>query len=567
MATGVGDLVSHLEADNSDFVAGMEEAADEVENVTLVIHEQRASWSALAQSALPAIGEITSATLGLIGTLATIRHQKEIIGGIGGAFAAAGATVGRHVGLIARAVGFLVPQWKAVTTAVAVAAIAWKAATSDVVPAIDKKAYALETVRGATSRLGAELERLGSVAASPIRGAASAMADWWNSTNLLKDAVNATTKFIASELANLGDSIGVLTDSTQEFLDIGATALYAYQTDATDAQAQAFYEEAQALRDLNVETRKAIAAAEARLEVTRAIGAIQDTAKDAAAAAAEVDRIRAITTLEGIEAQRAALQQLAREQTIAGKSGEAYLKQQAALFTALEQQAEAIRAGKVQPEGMKEAESALKALDAEIAKLTGTYEELAEARRRDGGATDAILGEIRQREELKKTIEAQKEAEKLAAKQLEDDTRRQNEAWENENEKIAALKDQLDLLTGAATKADIERRKAIEAGFTDAGAEEIAALTAELDAAQAKERQKSEKSMREQSFEFATKGSSAAFSALFKAENRGGSAEERTAKAAEKTAQEIGKTNDALGKLIVATEQNGLVGMEIGGDS
>ena len=128
---------------------------------------------------------------------------------------------------------------------------------------------------------------------------------------------------------------------------------------------------------------------------------------------------------------------------------------------------------------MKEAESALRALDAEIAKLTGTYEELAETRRRDGGATDAILGEIRQREELKKTIEAQKEAEKLAAKQLEDDTRRQNEAWENENEKIAALKDQLDLLTGAATKADIERRKAIEAGFTDAGAEEIAALTAD----------------------------------------------------------------------------------------
>ena len=34
-------------------------------------------------------------------------------------------------------------------------AIAWKAATSDVIPAIDKQAYATETVSGATSRLGA----------------------------------------------------------------------------------------------------------------------------------------------------------------------------------------------------------------------------------------------------------------------------------------------------------------------------------------------------------------------------------------------------------------------------
>jgi len=573
MSTGVGDLVSHLEADNTDFVEGMEEAAKEVDQVTVVVHEQRASWSALAASAVPAIGQVTASIAGLVGTLATIRHQRELIAGVTGAFSNLGTVTMRWIGPVAKVAGYLVPQWKAVTTAVSVGALAWKAASSDTVQSIARHVAATEVAQSATEKLGEAFDRLGNVAQRPFVLIATGAVETAKALNPVSAETVATAKAFASGFVSGGvdlftGAVSGLADELQRVADSGEAGLAWLHGDVKGYEATAeFIAQAEALRKLATESERALALQERRQESYRQLGAIQQGAQAAVESAAEIEKIHSITTLDALETQRAAYQQLAHEAVLSGKVTEDFLKRQAQLFGALAEQEAGIKSGKVMPEGQKEAEATLKSLNDEIARLTGSYDALADARMRDGGANEATLGEIRLKQELKKTIDSQKEAEKQARKELEEDTRRQIATWEKETDKIGALKDELDLLTGAATKADIERRKALEAGFTEAGADEIAALTEQLDAAQNKERLKSERSMRDQSFEFATKGSSAAFTTLFRAENRGGSAEERAAKAAEKTAQEMGKANANLGKLILATEKIGLDAMEIGGDA
>lgn len=566
MATGVGDLVSHLEADSSDFVAGMEESAREVDQVTVVIHEQRASWMSLASTAIPAIGEMTASIAGLVGTLATIRHQREIVSGVSSSIAALGATTMRFIGPIARVVGLVVPQWRLVTTAVAATALAVKVGSSDTVRSMAGQVAATEQVRGATDRMGDAFDRIEAVMARPFDlaiGAITGVIDEINPFPSLIDMAAATVSAGANAMASGLEWVATEAEATYDSFE-GLMLAVQNGEGLSLERAAAYRDEAQALREQARASEELTAKLEAQRIGFQQLGAIQQQAAASAQQQAEVSRIRSLTTIAALDEETRALQQAAGAAELNGTANEESRKRVAELFNAIESQRQAVLSGAVMPTGQREAEAALKSLDDEIARLTGSYEALAEARMREGGANEALLAEVRQRQELKRALDAQKEAEKEAAKQLEEETRRQNAAWERESETIAGLKDELALLTGAATKADLERRKALEAGFTEQGADEIAALTEQLEAARAKDRQKSERGVRDQSFQFASKGSSAALTTLFRAENRS-NADERAAKAAEKSAKELEKANEALGALISATEQNGFVGMEIGG--
>lgn len=544
--SGPGDLVTHLEADTTDWSSGMTEASKATEQVTLVVHEQRASWTALAHAAIPAIGQVTSAVAGLIGTLATIRHHKEMIAGIGSAFSSAGNAAWKFIGPISRIAGAVVPQLRAVSAAVSVSAFTYKALTRDIEESADVQVDEFGRATTAVGRLQQSFDELGDAVARPFQGAAEAAkravsesATLAATFGYVKGVAGGFVDFFAGALSGVASEINEATDSVAALSQVA-------NGNIEFGQADQWLAEGDALKQLAKDTEAAIAVQERRLEVSRQLSDIQRGAAEAAANAAQVEQIHNITTLEGIEAQRAALQKLAHDAIVAGANSEAFLKQQAALFSALEAQRSAIESGKVGTEGQKEAEKALQSLNEEIAKLSGAYDQLTEAKRRAAGVSEEVLNEIKARQDQKRAIEESQAAQKQAQKELEEDTRRQVQAWQQETDKIQSLKDELDVLTGAASRADIERRKALEAGFTQAGADEIASLTQQLEEARKKDEQKSGIRGDFKTLGAAVQGSREAYSAIAKNMSMGRDA--KLEKLAEKQLEETKKQTQALEK-------------------
>jgi hypothetical protein len=103
-----------------------------------------------------------------------------------------------------------------------------------------------------------------------------------------------------------------------------------------------------------------------------------------------------------------------------------------------------------------------------------------------GGENPAKIAQLRQelslQESLKKAADDKKKAEEDAKQAAE----KQRELQKQGQEQIAGLKDQMDLLSGAATKADIAMRQALREGLSRSQAEEIKVMTEEIEALEKK---------------------------------------------------------------------------------
>lgn len=560
-----GDLVTRLEADVGGWSAGMERAASDTQQVTYVIHEQRESWSSLAAAALPAIAQVTTAVAGLAGTLATIHHQRTLIASVTGPLAAVGTTALRFIGPVARVVGMLVPQWKLVTTAVAATALAYNVATSETVQDFGRQVSGSEKVTAAVGRLKEAFGNLGSVVSSPLEAGENAFNRFVDAINPLPALVDKTATKVAEFTDTATKGVQDLSSWWQKWLDIAAAAPVIFQEGADADRAQEIFDEAAAIRERAAEQDAALKKLGDVKAAYEALRNTQDAAAHSAMVWGELQEIRNARTIKDLDRIEQAQRKVVIDNIQNGMDADAVNPLFGPIFDAIAQQRRGIEQGLIKPEGQGSAEAYLKSIQAENEKLQGNEGSVLDQFKAKG-ADPAVLAAIQRELELRQNLNAEKEHQKALDQEAADAERRQEQLRKSAASQIGSLRDQLDLMTGAATKGEIAMRKALEQGHTVAEATQLREMTDEIDRIEQENRKRekvaSEKRLKETSgFGALSKGSSEAFTAIFKAGRT--SNEERAAKAAEKTAAGMDKLNSSIETLIDATENIGLVGMEI----
>jgi hypothetical protein len=558
-----GDLRSRLEADVTDWSAGMQQAAKDGELVTRVIHEQDVSWRALASSAVPAIGQVSAAVVGLVGTLATIQHQRHLIASVTGPIAAVGGAAIRWIGPIARVVGYAVPQWRLLATVISTTAVAIKVANSDTARGFASQVSNSERVVESFGRLKESFSQFGSVISSPFEAGEAAF------TSLI-DAINplpALVDFTAGKVANFADGattqVQNLTTWWQKWQDIAAAVPVIWQEGADAEGAQRIFDEAAAIRERNAEQQAALQRLQ---ELKPAYDALRQVQANAAAGAelnAQLQEVRDAKTIEALNVQEQKWQKLIKAKVQSGELDAKAVEDTQKIFDLIANQ-------RVQIESKKNpvADAAIKANQQQIDKEQFGDIGAALNSFADEGASQEQINKLRQQLELLENIKAEKESQRALDQEAAEAARRQEQIDKSAESQINGLKDQVDLLTGSASKADIAVRKALEAGMSQEQADEIGSLTEQLDLIEEANRQKEGKLAKggrgmDLSFGAEVKGSSGAFSAIAKAmsQSMGQSATEKNTAA---TAKAVEKLPGKFDKLITAVEDIEFVGMEIG---
>lgn len=557
------DLVSKLEADVTDWSAGMQQAAKDGELVTRVIHEQDVSWRALASSAVPAIGEVSAAVVGLVGTLATIQHQRHLIASVTGPIAAVGGAAIRWIGPIARVVGYAVPQWRLLATAVSATAVAIKVANSDTARGFASQVSNSERVVESFGRLKESFSQFGDVISSPFEAGEAAFTSLIDAINPLPALVDFTSGKVAEFTDGATTQVQNLTTWWQKWQDIAAAVPVIWQEGLDAEGAQVVFDEAAALRERNKEQQAALQRLQ---ELKPAYDALRQVQANAAAGAelnAQLQEVRDAKTIEALNAQEQKWQKLIKAKVQSGDLDAKAVEDTQKIFDLIANQ-------RVQIESKKNpvADAAIKANQREIDKEQFGDIGAALNAFADEGASQEQINTLRRQLELLENIKAEKEAIRIADQEAAEEARRQEQIEKSAKSQIDGLRDQVDLLTGSATKADIAVRKALEAGMSQQQADEIGQLTEQLDLIEEANRQKEGKLAKggrgmDLSFGAEVKGSSGAFQAIAKAmsQSMGQSATEKNTA---QIAKEAAKTNANFGKLITAVEGIELLGMEIG---
>lgn len=500
--SNIGDLSVSITADVSEFTEPMQQVRDDIEQTVTVIHKQEAAWSQLAASAIPAIGQVTAAVASLAGTAMTIRHQQAMFGSIAKALS--------DYGLLAvRVAGMIVPQWRLITTAIGVAALAYKAATSDMIRGAVSSAASSDTLAGSISKIRQSASELVTAIKAPFEGLTSSIGSIAYEFLGVGEALAAAKSIALSFSSAVSSGLKSATKAVYEYGDTAATALaitQSWMTMSGEASAK-FYEEAGSLRALAAASEAAIEKQQQQRSLFSDLRTMQEAAIRSAENAAEVARIGSLVTVEAVQKEVEALRERAASVILAGKADAEWMKQSEALFFALEKQRQGILNGSVVDKAAEEA---------------------------------------------KKKAE---EARKKAADEAEAAARKQQEMTDRGIEQIARLKDQIDILNGSATQAEVAMREMTRQGFDAEQVVAVGALTDELErlkqeAEEAKKKGKKEPKAQQidTSPEAAIKGSAQSFSAIFAASRR--DTDERMAKASELATQELKKLNNQIGKLV-----------------
>ena len=416
----------------------------------------------------------------------------------------------------------------------------------------------LQSVAREAGKVVVAWEELKATLAQPVIDAGLALGRYAAELLGVKSAAESAT----ATLRMVGDALDWTKNKAKEYSTELAVMAHMVATGSTEEEARAFVEQGQAI----LETSARIDAMTARMEEQRQgyqrLRQATEDATDSAARGAEMARIGSITTLSGIEAERAAIARKAASEIEANARRLQELEKKGASKDEIsaernrqkreeEERAEALKKIAELEQGIK-AGRVETGVDAATRKTTEAIQELtlghtehtiavmrAEAAQTgqlaafEAGlpayrAAQAELEAVKQAQEqikkssdeLARTIEREANANKQAATNIEtlkdkinlltgstteaalamkamqtlgvnpeiaQETAKLNAELqrltqaEKGADKITALRDQIDLLNGSATAAQIAMRELGRDGFSDEQIAEIGALTTEVD--------------------------------------------------------------------------------------
>lgn len=322
-----------------------------------------------------------------------------------------------------------------------------------------------------------------------VKGSLMAVISWGTGFNSISEIVDYSAAKLTSWANSAKEGLDKATKAAYDAGNTFATALLIFH--GADAnQAQAFYEEGQALRELAAETERVIKLQEAQRFDYKELASLQGRAAEAARSAADVQRIGSLTSVEAIDAEIQALKLKGDELIRAGKWTDINAKGQGVASEAQKQIQSQINAAERQRQAIESgtattptnaAASQLAQAEAALYRLEYGENAAAVAAYRLTGATDEQVAKF-------KEVLAAQDAKKAADAEFDKMAREAAAAIDNENRlreqgtnRILEMKDQIDLLTGAATAGEVAMRQLTRQGFDKEQAEEIAALTDELE--------------------------------------------------------------------------------------
>lgn len=361
----------------------------------------------------------------------------------------------------------------AMTANAAAAWVLYKSGIDEVVSAgrrhLDLNSDMMQALGGLAQTAGSIATTAMDMLSEGIKGSAVALLQFTTGFGSITEAVDFGAATITSWAKSAQSGLDVVKNSARDAGLVFGTALAIFQSGGT-IDAAAFYEEGQALQKMAEESERV---AQKQMIMKDALGVVTSAitaAENNRQIALDKARVSQITTVDGINAEIAALRQriVATDSSI--QKTKEWKKYTTDLTTALENQRTAIMSGQqgaaVDDSKSSQAADKFKALNDEIYKLTFGEEAATRATLAAAAASDEEAAALL---EAAAAVDALKNAKKAQEAQ--------DKATEKGTQQLSKLKDEYDLLTGAATKAQIAMREQLREGVP----EELAAQIAEME--------------------------------------------------------------------------------------
>ena len=291
----------------------------------------------------------------------------------------------------------------------------------------------------------------------------------------LTDVVDAGANTITGFAKTAQQGMDYVKDSARDAGLAFGTFLASVQSWGT-LDSKSFYEEGQALNEMAEATKRVTESQMAMKDALSVVNGAVASGENGRKLALEQVRISQIATVEGIDKE---IQKI-REQTAATDKAitktKEWKKYTTDLVGALEKQRTHIMG-----EGLKEPKEEKKEEKSDAAKA---YDTALEGLNRlkygqEEAARMAIQASNATDEEVIALLGLHDATVKL--KDEQDQLKHDNDLYEKGAEKIEAMKDELDKLTGAASNAEIETRKLARAGYAQEQIDEIGRLQEKID--------------------------------------------------------------------------------------
>lgn len=520
MAGGIGDLVSNLTMEAAEFIQPIIEARTHLKLLAEVATESfrkvdeaprtaTKTWSefgqqsarsarsfgdAVARAALPVGGLLSLISYKVPG----LRVLSIWLTTLGTAYrrwgsdskAAASATtkahteVGQSTGVVAKvteqAQERMQPFIATLGSKVVLAALAYKVGLDEIIQASMRHLSVNAEFRKSITGLAGSLSTLGSTIVTEftngVRGSVMALVTATTGFTSLSDMVDYSARKVTSWANTTTAAVKMATDGVKEAGLVFGTAIAIFQGMGDD-EAVGFYREGKALNELAAQTEIVI---QKQQSLRDAFDYINDASGRAAQGQKLSAQIARIGTLETVEALDEELRSIKRQQEgvdASVRNTAAWRKEMDALAQAIERRRTALENPPKDDFISKQIDSAHQALMRLTMGETGYAIATAQAHGADQEQIRTLHSKLTAIEEITQAQSAQKAAE--AAIQAAQD--QANHRYETGAERIASMRDQIDLLTGKATKAMIAMRELSRQGFDQSQVQEIGRLQAELD--------------------------------------------------------------------------------------
>ena len=519
--SSVGELSVGVSCDPSEFTAGMTKVREDLNTTTTSISVQDQSWKSFSSSVVGSLARVAIPIIQLVNTYKKLQLATLAL--------AAAKTVAIPPTLtLASAMAFLLSPVVLITAALALAVGAFLYFTSGSEEAAASTDAAGEAAAAATPKVGAmaaawstfKTALVGEEASVKIAAINTEVGTLTTTLGGIKDSLvqpfldggNAMIGYLASLVpvesgaSMIGSALkGVngYVSSLAERIDAGKMSWLAYGAvmlgGMNQADAEAFVAQGTAITAAAEATDKLTAKMEAQRAGFASLRDIQESASTAAKNSAEVAKVSTLKTVEAIDQSIAALREKSAAEIANGATVEQLEGQTAALVNALEKQRQGIIDGTVVDQAAIDAKKALAKATSDAAKA----------------AADAA------EKEQQKTLSG------LA--------------------KITAMKDQIDLMNGSATNAEVAMREMWRSGFSQEQIDEVGALTEELDRLKEEEKDSKKKDPKEakagkDSLKAAFQGSSEAASIMLRGVGGGKSIEDIAGKQLTVAQQQLAAT-------------------------
>jgi hypothetical protein len=276
--------------------------------------------------------------------------------------------------------------------------------------------------------------------------------------------------YVSDNARELGLQVGAFLGSVQSSMSPLGDGMF---------NSQKYIEEGRQLNKLIEETARHQQAIDAQTQAYKTIKDAEESASRGRQLAIDKSRIGSIQTVAGIDAE---LQALKVKQAFMDKDvqkSKEYLKYISNVTQALENQRTTLMAGDAKPEEVKQSEASksYEAAQQSLTKLQMGQEAYARAAIMAMDATDdEVVALLALHDQTVALDAAQKQQQKT------------DQLFTQGANKITDMKDQIDLLTGAATAAEIEMRKLSRAGYDEKQIKEIGRLTEQTEKLRAKDK-------------------------------------------------------------------------------